>query len=210
MLCLKLAFFTYRGPILVLSGTDLPWIILLSWDIIHLSSLPELSLRKHQELLEHRYDFEQSHRFFSEGGAWFRDSYNVNFNGYWPFSLLESDFMAHSPIEGLRACPWLSAVRCHRATFTSKSENRGKGEKQFLCRFNYDCAEILFHYVCRSPVSFLDFTAYAYSPRIPCEHLRICQRAQLSVFLCLPFATKLFYIFVSSLVVNYSVIPLII
>lgn len=92
-------------------------------------------------------------------------------------------FMAHSHVEGLRACPWLSAVRCHRATFTSKSENRGKGEKQFLCRFNYDSAGILFHYVCRSLVSFLDFTAYAYSPRIPCEQLRICQHAQFSVLL---------------------------
>lgn len=73
-----------------------------------------------------------------------QNSYNVNSNGYWPFSLPESDFMVHSHLEGLRACPWLPAVRCLWVTFTSKSENRGKGERPFLCRFNYGCAGIPF------------------------------------------------------------------
>lgn len=37
---------------------------------------------KAPKLPEHRYDFEQSHRFFSEvGGAGFQDCFNVNFNG---------------------------------------------------------------------------------------------------------------------------------
>lgn len=109
-----------------------------------------------------------------------QNSYNVNSNGYWPFSLPESDFMVHSHLEGLRACPWLPAVRCLRVTFTSKSENRGKGERPFLCRFNYGCAGIPFP-LCLQVTHV--FTACAYSPRIPGEHLWVCQGVQFSVLL---------------------------
>lgn len=199
MLCLKLAFFTCHGPILVLSGTNLPCIILLSWDIVHLSSLPGLSLRKHQELLEHKYDFEQSHRFFSEVcvcGALFPDCFNVNFNGYWPFSLPESNFMAHSHLEKLRPCPWLPAGQmssgCVSLTMTVL--------ESFSTMFaGHSCLFWTLQLMLILP-EFLVSTWGSASM----HSFQFCSQQ----WLCLPFATKLFCIFVSLLVVNYSVIPL--